>query len=252
MHLARAVRCHQHDRRMRGLHGAELRHGDLEIGQHFQQERLEGLVGAVDLVDQQHRRPVRVGLQRLQQRPLDQEALGEHVVLDALAVALAFRFRQPNGDHLRAVIPLIDGGRKCRAPRSIAGGSAGAPASLASTLAISVLPTPASPSTNSGRPILQRQIKHRRQRAVGDVIGLGQQIEGGLDGGRERLYGHIRVLRGDFIRPRGRLTCGYRRPSPASQELHKDCTMTKPVRNRRKKPCACPPSTPACASAMCI
>ena len=68
------------------LDGAELRDRHLEIGQHLEQERLEGLVGAVELVDQQHRRAGRVGLERLQQRPLDQEALGEDVVLEPLAV----------------------------------------------------------------------------------------------------------------------------------------------------------------------
>ena len=65
------------------LIGAELRHRDLEVGQHFQQKGLERLVGAVELVDQQHRRAGGIGLERLQQRPLDQEALGEDVVLDA-------------------------------------------------------------------------------------------------------------------------------------------------------------------------
>ena len=75
----------------RGLDGAELRDGHLEVGQHFEQERLERLVGAVELVDQQHRRARGVGLERLQQRPLDQEALGEHVVLEPLAVAARLR-----------------------------------------------------------------------------------------------------------------------------------------------------------------
>ena len=53
------------------------------VGEHFEQERLERLVGAVELVDQQHRRAGGVRLERLQQRPLDQEALGEHVVLES-------------------------------------------------------------------------------------------------------------------------------------------------------------------------
>ena len=70
---------------MLGLDRAHFRNGDLEVGQHFEQERLERLVGAVDLVDQEHRRAGGIGLERLQQRPLDQKALGEHVVLDAIA-----------------------------------------------------------------------------------------------------------------------------------------------------------------------
>ena len=45
----------------------------------FQQIGLERLVGAVEFVDQQHRRAGDIRLQRLQQRPLDQIALGEDV-----------------------------------------------------------------------------------------------------------------------------------------------------------------------------
>ena len=109
--FARAVRGDDDDRRMLGLDGAELRDGHLEIGEHFEQERLERLVGAVELVDQQHRRAGGIGLERLQQRPLDQEALGEHVVLEPLAVVLAFGLGDADRDHLRGVVPLVDRGR---------------------------------------------------------------------------------------------------------------------------------------------
>ena len=37
---------------------AELGDRDLPLRQHLEQERLERLVGAIDLVDEQHRRPV--------------------------------------------------------------------------------------------------------------------------------------------------------------------------------------------------
>ena len=45
------------------------RHG--VVGEHLEQERLELVVGAVDLVDEQHRRAL---LERLQDRPGDEEA----------------------------------------------------------------------------------------------------------------------------------------------------------------------------------
>ena len=51
---------------MRGLDRAELRDRHLEVGEHLQQERLERLVGAIELVDQQYRRTRRIGLERLQ------------------------------------------------------------------------------------------------------------------------------------------------------------------------------------------
>jgi hypothetical protein len=55
--LAGAVGGEHHHRRRRRADGADLGDGDLEVGQHLEQEGLELLVGAVQLVDQQHRRP---------------------------------------------------------------------------------------------------------------------------------------------------------------------------------------------------
>ena len=120
--------------------------------EHFEQKRLERLVGAVDLVDQQHRRAGGVGLERLQQRALDQEALREHVVLEPRAIVLAFGLGDADGDHLRGVVPLVDRGGDIEALIALQPDQP--PAERRdSTLAISVLPTPASPSRNSGRPI---------------------------------------------------------------------------------------------------
>ena len=42
------------DRRHLGPHGAQLGHGHRVVGQHLEQERLELVVGPVDLVDEQH------------------------------------------------------------------------------------------------------------------------------------------------------------------------------------------------------
>ena len=111
------------------------------------------LVGSVEFVDQQHRRAGRVRLQRLQQRPLDQEALGKDVVLDPVAVVVALRLRRRGSRSSARRSSTHRPPPRRRAPRSIAGGSSGGAGSPASTLAISVLPTPASPSRNSGRPI---------------------------------------------------------------------------------------------------
>ncbi len=73
--LARRVRG-QHDAGNRGrLEGSEFRDRHLIIGKQFEQERLELLVGAVDFVDQQHRR--RRPPDRGQQRPFEQIILGE-------------------------------------------------------------------------------------------------------------------------------------------------------------------------------
>ena len=168
---------------MRGFHRAHFRDGDLKVTQHFEQERFERFVGAVDFVDQQHRRAGGIGLERLQQRPLDQEAVGEHVVFDLRAVAIALRFGDPDRDHLRGVIPFIDRGRDIEAlvalqpdqppperRREHLGDLGLADAGLA---------------FEEDRPAhLQGQEKHGAKRAVGQIIGLGEQIDRGVDRGR--------------------------------------------------------------------
>ena len=87
--LARAVRGEHHARDRGRLDGAELGDADLEVGQQLEQEGLEFLVGAVDLVDQQHRRID--AADGGEQRPLEQIALGEDVLLDRVGVSPAPR-----------------------------------------------------------------------------------------------------------------------------------------------------------------
>ena len=76
--LARVVRGEDDDRVRAGLDHAELGDRDLEVGEDLEQHRLELLVGLVDLVDQQHDRLGRGD--RLEQRPGEQEVLGEDVL----------------------------------------------------------------------------------------------------------------------------------------------------------------------------
>ena len=63
--------------------GAELGDGHLVGRQHLQQERLELVVGAVDLVDEQHRRRL---AQRAEHRPGEQEPLVEERLLRRVGV----------------------------------------------------------------------------------------------------------------------------------------------------------------------
>ncbi len=67
VNFARAVGGDDDDRRFGRRHDADLRNRHLEVGQDLEQISFEGLIGAVDLIDQQHRRPVDAGLQRLQE-----------------------------------------------------------------------------------------------------------------------------------------------------------------------------------------
>ena len=89
VNFAGAVRGDDDDRRLRRLDGAEFGNRDLEVAENFQQIGLERLVGAVEFVDQQHRRAGDIRLQRLQQRPLDQIALGEDIAGKLVAVGIA-------------------------------------------------------------------------------------------------------------------------------------------------------------------
>src|SRR5215813_3668903 len=61
--LPRIVRRQHHERQMPGADRSELGHRDLEVGEHFEQERFELGLGLVDLVHQQDHR--RVGLDGL-------------------------------------------------------------------------------------------------------------------------------------------------------------------------------------------
>ena len=89
--------------------GADLGHRHLEVGEDLEQERLELLVAAVDLVDQQDRRPafVRDGLQ---QRPLEQERLAEDLRLGVRLLA-AVALLKADVQELARVVPLVEGGR---------------------------------------------------------------------------------------------------------------------------------------------
>jgi len=65
MNFPGAVRGDDDDRRLRRFHGAEFGDGHLEIAEDFQQIGLESFVGTVEFIDQEHRRPRDIRLQRL-------------------------------------------------------------------------------------------------------------------------------------------------------------------------------------------
>ena len=97
MQIARAIGGENDDRTLRRAHRPALGNGNLEIGQELEQKRLEFLIGAVDLVDQQHRRIGRA--QRREHRPLDEEGLA--IDVDRLLAGL------PDRQHLAGIVPFI-------------------------------------------------------------------------------------------------------------------------------------------------
>ena len=98
-------------------------------------------------------------------------------MLDARTIALAFGFRQTNGNHLGAVVPLVDRGGNVQAFITLQPDQA-APERRGQHLGDFGLADPGLALDEQRPAHPEREIQHRRQRAVGDVIGLGQQIEG--------------------------------------------------------------------------
>ena len=102
------LRRDDRDRRRARADRAELGHGDLVLGQHLEQEGVERLVGAVELVDQQDRR-ARLR-QRLQQRPLDQHVARVQALHElASRSRVVRRLGEPDLDHLPRDVPFVGG-----------------------------------------------------------------------------------------------------------------------------------------------
>ena len=92
------------------LHRAQLGDGHLVVGEDLEQQGLGLHLDAVHLVDQQHDRLV--GPDGLEQRPGEQERLGEDVLLDVLPLFAAGRLADPLGldaQQLLLVVPLVEG-----------------------------------------------------------------------------------------------------------------------------------------------
>ena len=165
----------------RGAHGADLGDAHLVFAQVLEQEGLEGLVGAVHLVDQQH--GAGLGrLQRLQQRPADQVAVLVDLALDLASRAAPAAFGRAHVQQLRRVVPFVQRLALLQAvvalqPQQLA------LQRVASALASSVLPTPGSPSSSSGRCSLSARNTAVGQAPVGEIADRLQRLRRGVDGG---------------------------------------------------------------------
>ena len=123
-----------------------------------------------------------VGLKRLQDRPLDQEAVGEDVLRQRLAVDVAGGFGEPDLHHLRRVVPLVDGGGDVE-PLVALEADQLAPERLGQNLGDLGL-ADAGLALEEERPAhLQREEEHGRKRPVGDVAGGGEEGQRVVDGG---------------------------------------------------------------------
>ena len=149
------------------LDRTELRDRHLVVRQQLQQKGLERLVRPIELIDQQDRRTaITTELECLQQRPPQKIVGREDILLDIGCRDLAMLgFGNADVEQLARIVPFVDRRRRYPALRNTANAPKAAPVSRLDTLAISVLPTPASPSSSRGRPRLQSQ----RNTAVADA-----------------------------------------------------------------------------------
>ena len=184
--FTRPVRGDDDDRRLLRRDRADFRNRDLEVAEDLEQERLEGFVGAVQLVDQQDRRSVRARLEGLQQRAADQEPLVEYVAFQPLAVAVAHRFRQADLDHLPRVVPLVDRGGHVE-PLVTLQADQGALQRLGQ-YARDLRLADTRFAFQKQRPLqLEREEQRRRQAAIRDIAAGRQEVERSINGGRNRL-----------------------------------------------------------------
>ena len=114
MHFAGAVGSQHDNRDGLGFHGAEFGHGDLEIGEQFQQERLERLIGAVELVDQQHGWG-QIRVDGRQQGAGLEEFAGVDAAGQLAAVGHAGCLGEADRHQLAGVVPFIGRGGKVHA-----------------------------------------------------------------------------------------------------------------------------------------
>ena len=179
--LAGAVGGDDDDGRRGGADRAELGDRHLVVGEDLEQVGLEGLVGAVEFVDQQHRRPGGIGIERLKERPADEEALGEDVGDQRLTVGVPRGFGGADLDHLRGVVPLVDGARHVEALIALEPDQLAAEA-VGQHLGDLGLADARLALEEQRPPHAEREEQHRRQRPVGHVAAGLEQFERGVDG----------------------------------------------------------------------
>ena len=172
---------------------AELRDGDLEVRQHLEQEPLDLDVGLVDLVDEQHGRLV--APDRGQQRPGEQELLGEDVVV-GLGPGLV-RGRRLDAQQLLLVVPLVERARLVETLVALQPNQlrAGRPRHRLGQLGL----------PDAGRALDQQRLLQRacevRRRGGGRIGEVADRVEAGTGVGGSAEPGHCLILPDAFPAP---------------------------------------------------
>ena len=185
--LARRVRGQHHERTAHGDDRAELGDRHLEVRQHLQQQALHLDVGLVDLVDQQHRGLV--APDGGQQRPREQELLGEDVVVRLLPggpVSRALVRLDP--EQLLLVVPLVQRPRLVQALVALQPHQVGA---RRPRHRLGQLGLPDTSGTLDEQRLLERtgEVGGRRRGGVGQVARLAQPSYGVVGRREPRIIG---------------------------------------------------------------
>ncbi len=170
------------------MNRSKLGDGDLKIRKRLQQEGFERLVGAVQFVDQQHRRAFDLRAHRLQQGPLDQIVLGEQLVLQHVAIGTARRLGSANRDHLLGEVPFIDGTGRIQPLIALQPDQA-PPQAGRNRLCDLGLADPRLALQKQRPSQFQRQEHHRAQRPPADIVLPGQHPLNGVDRGYVLRHG---------------------------------------------------------------
>jgi len=109
VHVTGSVGRDDHERRLFGGECADLGDRDGVLRQHFEQEGLELVVGAVDLVDQQNRRNVLFVGDGLEQGSLDQKALVVELVFEVLSGRSGGGTSGLGGAQVQELAGVVDG-----------------------------------------------------------------------------------------------------------------------------------------------
>jgi hypothetical protein len=105
MDFAGSIRREDDEGPVHSLHRSDLGDGDLPIREHLEQEGLEGLVGPIEFIDQQHGGPRRAECR--QQRTLQQHLPRIQALGGFGAIADRARFSQANMQQLSTHVPLV-------------------------------------------------------------------------------------------------------------------------------------------------
>ena len=109
------------------------------------------------------------------------------------AVVGAFGFGDANGDHLRGVIPFVDRRGDVEAFVALQPDQPAAERGREHLGDLGL--ADAGLAFEENRPAhLEREVEHGAERAVGEIIGLGEEIDRGVDRGRKGFCGHTGTL----------------------------------------------------------